>query len=350
MSRPDALNVLRADPPIAETPDHALTADVTPSASVYIRSNFPTPVLGEDHRVRVGGAVSTTFDFGLPELRTLERRTIVMTMECAGNDRLGMTPIPEGEPWNHGAVSTVEWTGVSLGTLLDRAGVRDDAVEILAVGADHGLREEFDRSVRFARSLPLSVAAHDDTIIAFEMNGEPLSPVHGAPFRLVVPRWYGMASVKWLEAIEAIVEPFNGHFQRARYVYEEGNSVTPVTTMRVKSFITAPREGDEVVAGAVTVSGWAWSGDGYIRSVDVRVGDGDWTPAHIEPLSHEYAWQRWSLELMLPERGTMNAEHTTIRIASRATDSSGATQPEAIAWNRLGYGNNAIRSVTVKVR
>jgi hypothetical protein len=125
-------------------------------------------------------------------------------------------------------------------------------------------------------------------------------------------------------------------------VYEEGGKTTPVTTMRVKSFVSSPVHNAEVAAGRVTVSGWAWSGDGQVTSVEVRAGDGEWQPATVEAATSPYAWVRWTIALDIEERGA-------IEISSRATDSTGSTQPAHIQWNRLGYGNNAIRSITVDV-
>jgi DMSO/TMAO reductase YedYZ molybdopterin-dependent catalytic subunit len=336
------LDVIRDEPLIAETPERALAHAITPASSVYVRSNFPTPMLDEAHRVRVGGAVAQSFEIGIPELRGLDTRTIIVTMECAGNDRLGMRPVPDGEPWNHGAISTVEWTGVSLRQLLERAGVHTDAVEIVATGADAGERDGHAVQLPFARSLPLSAALHEDTIVAFAMNGTPLTAEHGAPLRLVVPRWYGMASVKWLVSIDAVTTPFNGHFQRERYVYDRKGAVTPVTTMRVKSFIVSPADDARVSKGRITVEGWAWTGTGEVSAVDVSLDGESWHPATIGQAQSRHAWRPW--------RATVDASTPgQYELRSRATDDSGNVQPVEIEWNRLGYGNNAIRANTIHV-
>lgn len=336
------VDVLRPEPLIAETPAPALQAAVTPAQNVYVRSNFPTPRLGEDHRVHIGGAVAQSMDVSLADLHQFEQRTIVVTMECAGNDRLGMRPVPGGEPWNHGAISTVEWTGVPLRQLLERAELAADVIEIVAYGADFGARDGHASDVQFARALPRSVAMHDDTLVAVAMNGEPLHAEHGAPMRLAVPRWYGMASVKWLTRLEAVTVPFEGHFQRERYVYDAAGTITPVTTMRVKSFVASPLDGDRVAPGAVVVSGWAWSGNGAIAGVDVSINDGEWMPATLDNAVSPYAWVAWHIEVQLAQPGIY-------QLRSRASDGTGDVQPDAIAWNRLGYGNNAIRVSRVAV-
>jgi DMSO/TMAO reductase YedYZ molybdopterin-dependent catalytic subunit len=243
-------------------------------------------------------------------LREQLQRTEVVTLECAGNGRLGMAPLPPGEPWKNGAVSTAVWTGVPLASMLS---LRDDAVEIVVRGADG-----------FARSLP--VGEIERALLALEMNGGPIPAVHGGPVRLVVPGWYGMASVKWVESIEAATQPFSGRFQTESYVYDDG----PVTTMRVRSHIVA--------AGNGTGWGWAWSGDGAIVGVEVSIDAGVWQNAALGPQPWPNAWVRWQTPLFVG-RG----RHT---LRARARDAAGHVQPESPPWNRLGYANNAVEVVT----
>ena len=337
------LDVVRADPLCAETPAQFLTAPITPAPSVYVRSNFALPSLDATHTIEIGGAVRSPFAISLPELEALPQRHVTVTMECAGNGRLGMNPVPTGEPWRFGAVSTTTWSGVSLRTLLERAGVAPDVVEILGFGADAGPRDDADGEVRFARSLPLADAMHPDTIVATHMAGAPLSVDHGAPIRLIVPGWYGMASVKWLARLEAITTPFTGYFQRQRYVYEVDGTVEPVRRTLVKSMITSPIDGGSC-SRTVTVQGWAWSGAGPIARVELAVNEAPvWIEAALGTPASAYAWMPFEAELMLPDAGTAT-------IWSRATDTTGNTQPAQIQWNRFGYGNNGIRGVVVAVR
>lgn len=336
------VEIVRHSPFNAETPAPALGSPVTPSPSVYVRSNFDVPRLGEHHTIDVDGAVASPFVLPLEELRAMPHRTVGVTMECAGNDRLGMHPLPAGEPWRHGAVSTASWTGVPLRLVLERAGVDPEAIEIEIAGADGGPRDDADGIVQFARALPLADATHPDTLLALEMNGTPLAPVHGAPVRLVVPGWYGMAHVKWVSRVTARVSPYEGYFQRQRYVYDVGGDVTPVTRTRVKSIITAPANGHRA-SRTLDVRGWAWSGHGAITRVEVAVDGGDsWRDAKLGAPVAEHAWTPWSLTVSLPRGGRFS-------LRSRATDASGAVQPDAIEWNRLGYGNNAVRGIVVDV-
>ncbi|WP_206044464.1 sulfite oxidase [Gemmatimonas groenlandica] len=337
-----ALDVVRAEPLCAETPTRLLAAPITPAASVYVRSNFALPPLDAAHVIDIGGAVRAPFTVSLPELAALPRRHVTVTIECAGNGRLGMDPLPTGEPWRYGAVSTTTWSGVSLRTLLERAGLAPDVVEILGIGADAGPRDDADGDVRFARSLPIADAMHPDTIVATHMAGEPLSYDHGAPVRLIVPGWYGMASVKWLARLEAITTPFTGYFQQQRYVYEVEDTVEPVRRARVKSMITSPVDGGRCDR-EVLVQGWAWSGAGAIARVELAVNEAPiWIEAALGTPVSAYAWTPFEAELVLPDAGA-----ATIR--SRATDMAGNVQPERIQWNRLGYGNNAIRRIAVDV-
>jgi DMSO/TMAO reductase YedYZ molybdopterin-dependent catalytic subunit len=281
-------------------------------------------------------------------LRALPSRSLLVTLECAGNGRSGLRPVTEGEPWRYGAVSTAEWTGVPLAALLNAAGVSSRAREILIAGADRGMVPARTGAIAFARSLPLKVALHPDTLLAYAMNGELLQPVHGFPARLIVPGWYGMASVKWVVRIAALTEPFDGYFQTERYIMahpERGQTTrTPLNTMRVRSLIIDPVEGAVLPPGTHQVRGLAWSGAAPPTDVEVSVDDGaTWEPATLTSLEGRYAWRRWECTWRAPAPGAR-----TLR--SRALDAAGCTQPSVPEWNSLGYANNAIQSVGVTVR
>ncbi len=336
-----ALEVIRFDPFNAETPASALVSQTTSSENAYVRTNFDIPVLTEAHVIEVGGAVSRPLTLTVEALRKMPQRSVKATMECAGNDRLGMRPVPAGEPWQHGAVSTIVWTGVSLAEVLAMAGVLHDGVEVLVTAADAGTRDDAVGKVRFARSLPIKVALHEDTLLALEMNGAPLTREHGFPVRLAVPGWYGMASVKWITRIDVLTDSFNGYFQQQRYVYDDEDGVRPVDHIRVKSIITSPVEGGKITTRKVEVSGWAWSGDGPITRVEVGFEGDNWQEAKLGVSEGPHAWTPWSLNIHLPYAGRFV-------LRSRATDASGAVQPDQIVWNRLGYGNNAIRYVLIE--
>lgn len=343
----EELVVVRAEPFNAEAPLECLSADVTPIRNFYVRSHFPVPQLDPaTYRLSIGGAVEQPLELSLEELRALGLRTLVATMECAGNQRTGLSPLPAGEPWDIGAVSTASWSGVPLRAVLERAGLRPGVVEVLAVGADRGRPPDWPEEIPFARALPLDRALHPDTLLALEMNGEPLTPAHGAPLRLVVPDWYGVASVKWLQRLEALTVPFRGyyHVQRYVYVFDDAAEPVPVTTMLVRSLITEPLHGQTLAPGPVMVRGKAWSGAAEVVRVEVAVDGGEnWQEARLLPAASPHAWRSWEFVWHAVEPG----RHV---LRSRATDALGNTQPDVPRWNRYGYGNNAVRPVIVTVR
>ncbi len=337
--------VVKHDPYNAEADVTALRDVLTPSAAHYVRANFPTPMLdAAAYALEVRGMHGEVRALTLSDLRALPHHEVVVTMECAGNDRLGLRPLPAGEPWGSGAVSTSRWSGVRLRDVLSTVPTSDDVREVLAEGADSGERDDAltPAPVRFARSLPLAVAQHDDTLLALEMNGEPLTPAHGAPVRLVVPGWYGMANVKWVTTLSLRTTPFEGYFQTQRYVYDVKGEATPVTLARVKSMITSPTEGHALRAGITSVQGWAWSGSGRITRVEVATDGGEvWRDAILGSPPGAHAWTPWSLPWRAPLGRSV--------LRSRATDETGAVQPDVAVWNRLGYGNNAVRAVVLDV-
>lgn len=336
----------------AEAPPEALHGDITPTELHYIRSNFALPT--HDGTLEIGGAVDNPTTLTLDDLRALPAVDRAVTLECAGNGRLATRPLPTGEPWGDYAVSTACWTGTLLHRVLEQAKPAANAVEALFRGADHGpyhlaavLDGTDQQDLTFERALPIELATDPaaEVLIAHEMNGEPLGPDHGAPFRLVVPHWYAVASVKWLKKIDILTEPFEGEFQTGHYIYEWPDKPHErVSLMRVRARITDPAPGTVIPAGSYTVRGKAWSGTGPITEVHVALtGAGDWYPATVEPAKGPYQWQDWSFEWDASEIG-----RKTLR--ARATDAAGNIQPEVPPWNRLGYGNNAIEVVYVDVR
>jgi DMSO/TMAO reductase YedYZ molybdopterin-dependent catalytic subunit len=339
-----ALVMVQAEPFNAEAPPEALHGTITPTGLHYVRSNFALPA--HDGNLVVGGAVAKPLTLTLDDLRAMPAIERVVTLECAGNARLDMKPLPIGEPWGDYAVSTSRWTGAFLHKVLESAQPAAAGVEVVFEGADHGPYYQYT-DVQFIRSLPLSDAADPaaEILIAYEMNGEPLRPDHGAPFRLIVPHWYGVASVKWLNRINVVTEPYRGEFQTRHYMYEwPDRPHEPVRLMLVRARITDPAPGATIAAGRYTVRGKAWSGTGPVTRVDISLtGEGEWLPAQLEPPAGPYQWQDWSFtwEEIRPGRHSLRA---------RATDAAGNVQPDVPPWNRLGYGNNAVEVLYVQVR
>ena len=342
------LVVHRAHPLNCETSLSALVGGVVmPNARFYMRNNFQMPNLeAAAFRLAIHGLVDRSQSFTLRDLQNMRSKTQVVTLECAGNGRSLFERSAEGEKWGLGAVSTAEWTGVPLVEVLDRAGVRQEAKDVLFRGADGGAVAGRSELMRFERSLRLDDARDGDVLLAYAMNGEPLPVEHGHPLRLIVPRWYAVASVKWLTDVELIDRTFTGHYQGDKYRYEwerDGQVVSePVTLQRVRALITEPAPHSDVRPGDLAIRGVAWSGAAPIARVDVSVNGGDWQEARLVSERHRYSWQWWEVITRLETSGDL-----TLR--ARATDLAGRTQPERAEWNRLGYGNNAIQEVPVRV-
>jgi DMSO/TMAO reductase YedYZ molybdopterin-dependent catalytic subunit len=310
------LQMINPAPYNAEAPPEALAEEITPTELHYVRSNFAVP--SHDGTLEVGGAVENPTTLTLDDLRAMPRYERAVTLECAGNGRLDTRPLPIGEPWGDYAVSTARWTGALLRDVLQQAHPASDGVDVQFQGADHGayhlkpvLAETNKDDLTFVRALPLAHAADPEAeiLIAYEMNGAPLGRDHGAPFRLIVPHWYAVASVKWLKRIDVLTA-----------------------------------HGSTLSRGTQTVRGKAWSGTGPVTRVDVSfTGEGDWHAAQLQPAKGPYQWQEWSFDWEANDIG----RHT---LRARATDGAGNVQPDVPPWNRLGYGNNAIEVSYVDVR
>ena len=320
----------------AEAPPDALRDGITSTDQHYVRSNFVLPE--HDGVLHIGGAVANSAALTIDQLRALPAVTVTMTMECAGNGRLDMKPLPIGEPWGGYAVSTATWTGTPLIGILQTAVPDANAIEVVFEGADHGPYFQYE-DLQFIRSLPFDLAMDSSAsiLVAYEMNGEPLNADHGAPFRLIVPHWYGVASVKWLSRIEVITQPYEGEFQTNHYMYEWPDRPNePVNVMLVRARITDPADEAVLPLGVCTIRGKAWSGAGPITKVEISfTGEGEWFTAALEPSTSPHAWQDWSYEWTPAKTGRYS-------IRARAIDAAGNTQPDVPPWNRLGYGNNAI--------
>jgi len=229
----------------------------------------------------------------------------------------------------------------------DRAGVKPGAHDVIFRGADGGTVGGHTGITHFERSLKLDEAREFQPLLAYAMNREPLPIQHGYPLRLIVPGWYGVASVKWLTEIDITDVTFSGYFQQERYLYEWDDNRQParepVTLQRVRALITEPAPGQELESGDVTVRGLAWSGAAPIARVEVSIGGAPWEEAHLvgEPLRN--SWQWWEMTTRVHRPGT-------ITIRARATDLAGGTQPQQPDWNRLGYGANAVQEVAVRIR
>ncbi len=331
----DELVYLGRDPLNAETRLDRQHGLITPASRHYVRNHFPVP--RAPSALVVDGAVRTPLRLTIDELRSMPSRSLVVTLECAGNGRAFLEPSAPGEQWRLGAVSTAEWTGVPLRDVLAAASPAADAVEALFVGADHGTPGGLGREITYERSLSLSDAMHEDVLLAHAMNAGPLPPEHGAPLRLVVPGWYGMASVKWLTRITLIDRAFEGFYQKDRYVIDG----EPLREIAPRAVITEPSDGASLARGRLSVRGYAWSGRDPIERVELSIDGGrTWRRAGISPARSATSWRPWQLAVEVT-----TGEHVFV---ARATTASGAEQPLIPRRSALGYANNGAREVRLR--
>ena len=324
------LIIREQDPVNLEFPFDQLDSFLTPNDLFYVRSHFTRPVLEQaDYRLTVDGAVEEPFSLNYGQLQELPAVTRPATLECAGNGRVYLVPQVRGAQWQLGAVSTAEWTGVPLSTVLDRARVTANACEIVLQGADQGTPKEEPippTKIHYALGFPLIKAK--DVVLAYAMNGQELGKDHGYPVRAVVPGYYGMASVKWLTHIHVVEMPFQGYFQISDYAYwdfEAGNPVRrPIREMLVKSAIARPTTREVIEAGSeYRVSGAAWSGAAAVSQVEVSTDGGhEWKPARFIDGEKPFVWRRWEFEWKVPSRKGRYI------LMSRATDKDGNVQPD----------------------
>lgn len=351
MPDPDGdLNVLSEDPLCAAVYLPNLNVPISPNEGHFIRSHFPSPQINaSDWSLTVGGDVDSPLNLSYDDLLKMPSHEVVNLMECAGNSRSTMQPPAEGVQWDNGAVSVSHWKGVSLKTVLEQASLKSSATDVLFIGVDSGNVPAAGTSMAYEMSVPMEKLLDQDTLLAYEMNGEPLPKDHGFPIRLLIPGWYGMASVKWLTKITAMDHP-NGGFHELDYRFypaTDGKSdakIERVSTLKVKSLISSPCRGNVLEPGPHTINGVAWSGDGHITKVEVSTDDDrSWREAKLEKPNGNYSWQHWEIDWEANNLG-----HSLLRC--RATDSKGNVQPMLATWNFRGYQVNSIHSVPITVR
>lgn len=332
-----------------ETPVHVTSLASLPEELFYRRNHFPYPTLTDAAlSLEISGQVAEPRILGMNTLRSMPPRSVYTVLECAGNKRSFFEPDTFGEQWTRGAIGQGEWKGVPLSDLLRLAGLKASAKEIVIEGWDYGKRPDLDGIFPYARSLPIDQAMHPGTIVAYEFNGKPMTVRHGFPFRLLVPHWYAMASVKWMRRIIAIDRPFQGPFQSIDYQYyprpESDEGKYPVTRLHVNSSVQRPVDRSILPKGSHRVQGIAWTGEGVIKRVELSFDKGGtWVPAEVwNNPDRPYSLVHWHYEWKVERSG----EYT---IMSKAEDTSGRSQPMVAEWNRKGYGYHAADRVTVKV-
>jgi DMSO/TMAO reductase YedYZ molybdopterin-dependent catalytic subunit len=344
-----AMQIHSERPLTASVPAEQHNYRVTPNERMFIRNNLLTPDLdAAKHRLTVRGLVDNELTFSLDELRkSFAAVTTQAMVECAGSGRSAFTPRASGTPWlPTGGMGCPTWTGVRLRDVLRAAGVKSNAVHVSGQGGDFGV---VATAAPVIRSIPMTKAMEEHTLIAWGMNDGPLPKVHGYPLRLVVPGWVGSASIKWLHTLTVLDAPFkgtymDGSYRMPRYPVRPGEKMptdsVSTEAWPVKSMITHPAPNAVFKVGrAVLIEGRAWVGEGAIERVDVSFNEGvTWQRAAINSGGDKYAWRIFSFEYHPRSPGY-------VTVLARATDDKGNTQPIVPLWNPLGYFWNGIHRV-----
>ncbi|MBM3784098.1 MAG: hypothetical protein FJW30_07035 [Acidobacteria bacterium] len=330
--------------------DGFLESYLTPVERFFVRSHHYTPdVKAAEWKLQVDGKVSSTLALTLDELKKMPRVELVSVLECAGNGRGLYEPSMPGLQWTYGSVGNARWAGVRLADVLKRAGLQAGAVEVLFDGADVpvGMQPEFIRCIPFAKAMD------PNTILAYEMNGAPLTRDHGFPLRVVAPGWAGDCWVKWLTRIEVRDKEFDGFFMKTGYRHPgkavaPGTAVDPaqmkpVTSLQIKSVIASHADGVRAGLAATKIRGAAWSHESPVTAVEISTDGGRrWAPARLGPETHRFGWKQFTFDWTPKEE----AYYT---ILARARNAAGETQPLVQEWNPSGYGHNVVHAVRLHV-
>jgi len=342
-------------PPNYETPVELLRNAITPNDAFFVRyhlSDIPE-VNAETWRLSVGGdGAGGAIQLSLDELKQLPATEVAAVCQCSGNRRGLFEPHVPGVEWGYGAMGCARWKGARLKDVLDRAGLKPDAIEIVLAGADGGV---IDKTPKFVKSLPVWKAIEDTTLIAYEMNGKPLPHWNGFPARIVVPGWTATYWMKHVTSIGAVTKPFEGFWMKAayriplgkfpvvaRFASQETAVNTPITEMVINSLVTSHANGAAVKAGGrVTVSGVAWDAGYGINAVEISIdGGANWTTAALGEDNGRFAFRAFSHAIAVPTRGKY-------KVMARATNKIGQGQASALIANPAGYHHNVVQTLTL---
>jgi sulfite oxidase len=351
--------VVMPDPAFnAEALPHHLDSEITPIGDFFVRNNGSLPAMDDDAvgswRIEIGGEVARATSFSLADLRNMfPVASVTAVLECAGNGRAFFQPATDGVLWRHGAVGCARWTGVRLRDVLQHVGVKDTAIYTGHYSPDVKVGGS---SPALSRGLPIAKALAEETLLAFEMNDEPLPLLHGGPVRVVAPGFPGSAWQKWLTRIvlrdrEHDGEKMTGTDYRLPTVpVLPGGDFDPadfavITDIPIKAMITHPAA--DFVAqenSQVEIRGFAWSGHDPLASVAVSINGGfSWVRAELDALPDRFAWRRFCAVAEFEEAGP-------VELIARAMALSGRSQPlENPPWNPRGYCNNTVHRVAGKI-
>ncbi len=352
------MRLLNKRPLNLEAAAHLLDDPVTPESRMFVRNNGLLPDISDaaSWKFKVGGeAVTNPVTFTLEDLKSrFPKYTYQLVLECGGNGRSEFYPPASGNQWTVGAVSCARWTGLRLRDLLEAVGLTDKAVYVGYHAADRHLSGDPRKEV-ISRGIPISKALQDETLLAYEMNGQPIPLLHGFPLRLVAGGFPASASGKWLTGISVRDRVHDGPKMGGNSYRVPCEPVAPgsavpdedmciIESMPVKSLITYPRSGAMTKKRQIDIRGHAWAGEKTVSEVAYSIDYGQrWVNCHLEAPANRLAWQRFRARVNFPDAGYYE-------VWVRATDSEGVQQPMVVpGWNPKGYLNNACHRIAVKI-
>ena len=341
------MRVMAERPLNAETPTAVLRSWITPNRVFFDRNQGAIPrrrIPLARWRLSVEGEVDNRLALCFEDIRRMSKAIAAATLECSGNGRSLLPEKAAGNPWTVGGVGNAVWGGVWLRDVLNRAGLKPAAAHVAFEGFDRPLGAS---GVKFIRSIPLEKAL-STTLLAYEMNGEPLPLKHGYPLRALALGWTGANCVKWLKRLTVLDRPIAGFFMDKVYrVFGKGQDPATgerVAGMKLKSIITQPLAGETLAAGTIVVLGAAYAGEERVRRVDLSLDGGTtWKEAQFIGPDEPFAWRQWQYVWTDARPG----EYT---LMACATNGRGGRQPLQADWNVLGYGNNGVREHAVRMR
>jgi DMSO/TMAO reductase YedYZ molybdopterin-dependent catalytic subunit len=342
----EKMRIMSERPLNAETPGKFLRSWITPNSIFFDRNQGSVPgriSLGK-WKLTVEGEVERPGVFGFEQIQRMPRNVVGNTLECSGNGRSLLGTSASGNPWTIGGVGNAIWGGVWLKDILTLTGLGANARHVAFEGFEKPLGTS---GVKFIRSIPIEKALAS-TLLAYEMNGEPMPLKHGFPLRGLVLGWTGANSVKWLTRIMVLDRPYEGHYMdRAYRVYQKGQDPQTgqvVKSLKLKAIITSPLPGETVTAGPVVISGVAYGGEIEVERVEISADGGkSWAQAEFIGPRERWSWRLWQYVL----DANIEGEATLMALA---VGSDGSRQPMHAEWNVLGYGNNGVHEHAIKVK
>jgi DMSO/TMAO reductase YedYZ molybdopterin-dependent catalytic subunit len=343
-------------PPNFETPIQYFRTPITQNRAFFVRYHLAgiPEVSAKDWALSVGGdSAEHELKLSLAQIKKeLKPAQVTAVCQCSGNRRGLFEPHVAGVEWGVGAMGNAVWKGVRLKDVLAKAGVKAGALEVVFDGADHA---PLEKTPDFVKSLPLEVAMDENTLIAFEMNGQPLPHWNGFPARLVVPGWTGTYWVKQLASVKVVSQPEKNFWMSTAYRLPKGRFKTPsfksqvaaanepITTMVVNSLITSLKTGQQLRRGQpLVVNGIAWDGGSGIAKVEVSTNGADWREAKLGKDLGRFSFREFSFSAPTRAAGS----HV---VMARATSRAGETQVNELIHNPAGYHHNVIQRIYVEV-